>query len=119
MKEGDAFLGGGQLHGADHLWFVIDKPEDHDDVALIVNVSTLRPGAETTCVLSQGEHPFLKHISYVRYSSAREVKVSELQNAVKIGLLKPHQAASTTLLQKIRAGAWVSPHLPRKLRALL
>jgi hypothetical protein len=119
MKQGDAFLGGGQLHGEDHLWFIINKPEDHCGVALIVNLTTLRPGAETTCVLSPGEHPFIKHNSYIRYSGAREASVSELQNAVKRGLLKPHQAASPALLEKIRAGARASPRLPQKLRALL
>ena len=53
MKPGDTFLGGGEVHGEDHLWLVINDPSAHGGVALIVNVSTLRPNAETTCLVQQ------------------------------------------------------------------
>ena len=94
VKQGDTFFGGEEVHGVDHLWLIINDPPAHADVALIVNVSTLRPNAETTCIVQPGERPFIKHDSYVRYGSAREVKVADLAGAVKRGLLKPHQAAS-------------------------
>jgi len=119
VRRGDTFLGGREAHGQHHLWRIINQPSHHNNVALIVNVSTLCPGAETTCILAPGEQPFIKHPSYVRYSGAREVTVAQLTAALKKGLLKPHQPASTALLEKIRAGARVSPHLPAKLRALL
>ncbi len=119
MKQGDTFLGGEEVHGEDHLWLIINDPSAHADVALIVNVSTLRPNAETTCIVQPGEHPFIKNDSYVRYRSARGVKVADLAGAVKRGLLKPHQAASKAFLEKVRAGAKVSPLLAGELRALL
>lgn len=119
MKPGDTFLGGGEVHGSHHLWVVMNDPAAHGGEAVIVNVSTQRLGAETTCVLGKGEHPFIEHDSYVRYQSARKVSVKNLEAAVKAGLLKPRTAASTALLAKIQAGAQASPLLPLELRALL
>jgi len=68
VSQGDTFLGGSEVHGTDHLWIVINEPHVRNGVALIVNISKLRPGAETTCVLQKGEHPFLTEAqgSYVR-----------------------------------------------------
>jgi hypothetical protein len=72
-------------------------------------VSTLRPKAETTCIILAGEHPFIKHNSYVHYGGARKVRAADLAEAVKKRLLKPHQAASHAFLEKVRAGAKASP----------
>ena len=119
MKPGDTFLGGGEIHGEDHLWLIINDPSAHAGVALIVNVSTLRPNAETTCLVQQGEHPFIQHDSYVRYGSARSANVADLEKLVKAGRLRLHQAAGTALLEKVRAGAKASPLLAKELRALL
>ena len=119
MKQGDTFLGGGEVHGEDHLWLIINDPPAHAGAAVIVNVSTLRPNAETTCIVQPGEHPFIKHDSYVRYGSARGVNVADLAEAVKKGLLRPHQAAGKALLEKARAGAKASPFLAAEFRALL
>jgi hypothetical protein len=119
MKAGDAFLGGEEVHGEDHLWIIVNDPAAHAGIALIVNVSTLRQNAETTCIVQQGEHPFIQHDSYVRYGSAREAKVADLVEGVKRRLLKPHQSASQHLLAKVRAGARASPFLAQELRALL
>lgn len=119
MKQGDTFLGGGEVHGQDHLWLVINDPLARAGEALIVNVSTLRPNAETTCLLRAGEHSFIRHVSYVRYASARRVNAAALDKLVKAGRLKPHQAATPALLQKVRAGAKASAFLARELQALL
>ena len=47
------------------------------------------------------------------------MKVADLAEAVKEGLLKPHQPADKALLEKARAGAKASPLLAGELRALL
>lgn len=119
MKQGDTFLGGGEIHGEHHLWLILNDPAAHHHLALMVNVTTLRLDAESTCLLTPGEHPFIKHDSYVRFAGARQARVVDLAAAVKKGLLKPHQAASKALLDKVRAGAVASPQLPCELRALL
>jgi hypothetical protein len=119
VAQGITFLGGGELHGEDHLWIVINDPAAHGGTALIVNISELRSGAETTCVLKAGEHPFITKDSYVRYMSARGPSATDIAQAIKAGKLKPHQTANPALLAKLRAGAQASTMLATELKALL
>lgn len=121
VAQGDTFVGAGEVHGKDHLWIVINNPQAKNGVALIVNVSTVRPGAEMTCVLQRGEHPFLTKAvgSYVRYLSARQAKATDLARLLKAGSLTPRQPASPALLAKVRAGAQASTLLASELKALL
>lgn len=119
VAQGDTFLGGAEIHGTDHLWIVINDPQAHGATALIVNISELRPGAETTCVVGIGEHPFVKKASYVRYMSARGPAAANITAAIKAGKLRPHQPASPVLVAKLRAGARASTMLAAELKAVL
>lgn len=119
MQPGDTFLGGGEIHGADHLRLVLNNPAAHEATALLVNLSTLRPDAETTCILRPGEHEFITRDSYVRYRSARAAKTADLEKLIKAGRLKLHRPASRDLFEKVRAGARASPQLAAELKTLL
>ena len=116
---GDAFLGGAQVHGTHHLWFVINTPLEHGNTALMVNISSLSSVAETTCILQGGEHPFITRESYVRYGSTRQALVAELCRAEARGLIHRQERASQRLVEKLRAGAMASPRLAKKFLALL
>jgi len=116
---GDTFLAGEQVHGKHHLWVVINNPARRGNKALFVNVTTLSSIAETTCVLQKGEHPFVKHASWIRYASAKTASVRELNTLESQGMIIRQQAASANLIAKIRAGAAASPRLPQKFVRLL
>jgi hypothetical protein len=32
MKQSDTFLGGGQVHGEDHLWLIVNDPAAHSEL---------------------------------------------------------------------------------------
>jgi hypothetical protein len=119
VSLGETFYGGGEVHGADHLWIVINDPQAHNGTALIVNVTTLRPGADTTYVLRRGDHPFIQHDSYVRFSSAKEASSRDIELLIKAGHLRPHQSADTMLVERIRTAAQAAPQLPTGLKRLL
>ncbi len=119
VQYGDTFLGGGEVHGEDHLWIVINEPRAHEGNALLVNVSTLRPRADTTCVLRSGEHPFIKHESYVRFRSARRALLEDLEFLVGAGRLQRHSPAASAFLERICAAASAALQLPVELRPLL
>jgi hypothetical protein len=116
---GDTFLGGAEVHGEHHLWVVINDPQAHDGHALIVNLTSLRPNADTTCVVKAGEHPFIQHDSYVRFRSARGPKAADIAKAIEAGKLMSQNAASPALLTKLRAGARASTLLAMELKDLL
>lgn len=117
--QGDTFLAGEQVHGTHHLWVIINDPSAHQDTALFVNVTTLSTIAELTCVLKAGEHPFVKHDSWIRFASAKTALVAQLDRLESLGLIIRQQPAPPALVQKIRAGAAASPQLPQKFVTLL
>jgi len=58
-----------------HLWIVLTDGMDYESLtykrkeyALVVNVTTSR--FDKSCVLNAGDHPFIKHDSYVYYAKA-------------------------------------------------
>jgi len=59
--------------GADgyHLFITVNEKCDEGQ-HLLINVTSLRDGAkyDDTCILEAGEHPFIKHKSYVVYRMA-------------------------------------------------
>ena len=116
---GDTFLGGAEVHGGDHLWVVINDPQAHDGTAVFVNVSTVREKSDTTCLLRRGDHPFIKHDSYVRFRSAKKALVEELDALIKARRLRPHQPANAALVVRIRAAASAALEFPGDLRPLL
>jgi hypothetical protein len=49
----------------DHLWIIISNPKLDPDHVLIVNLTTVASYKETVCVLSVGDHPWIRHDSCV------------------------------------------------------
>ena len=116
---GDAFLGGGQVHGRHHLWIIINEPVAHGEVALFVNATSLAEGMEETCVLRPGDHAFIKHDSCIHFAAAKSATIKQLETLEARGLIHRRPPVSPTLLAKIRAGAQISPNLPKKYLSLL
>lgn len=119
LGKGDTFLGRSESGETYHLWVVLNELPDQGGSALIVNLSTLHPGAETTCVVGVGEHPFIRHDSYARFASAKIAASADLEKLIKGGMLLPREPATSAFVAKLRAGAAVSPNLPAKCRDFL
>ena len=85
---------------------------------LLVNVSTIYPGTyyDNTCVIDDGEHPFIKHPSYVVYRQARIDKSEQIIKYVNCRYFSPHLPISDELLIRISAGFLTSAHVPRFVR---
>lgn len=85
--RGAAFLGSLQQNEPKkHLWIVLTDHFAYDKCpqksVLLVNISTVRQHPkfqyDKTRILQAGEHPFIKHDSYVMYEFARLISVNEL-----------------------------------------
>ena len=98
-----------------HLFILLTDP--HADQAgkncvLMVSLSTVRPGMphDPTCILYAGDHPFVKHESYVVYQKARlrskrRTKYSEGSRMVSLWLRTRWMAQC--LPESVRA--WKTP----------
>ena len=66
-----------------HLFTVLTDPAK-DNSVLLVNASTVYTGVvhDTTCYLNVGDHPFIRHLSYIFYAKSRIVTLQKLRTLV-------------------------------------
>lgn len=105
-----------------HLFILITDP--HDDEAgtksvLMVSLSTVKAGIphDPTCVLYAGDHPFVKHDSYVVYQKARLEDADKVLRGVKNGQLVPHDPMDSAVFARVCKGLEESRLTPAKLLA--
>ena len=78
---GDSFMLPKPGHDTEHVWVLITRPDPQTHEAIMVNVTTQRPHSDTTTILNDGEHPFVKRPSVIFYADARMVDVRLLEHA--------------------------------------
>ncbi|MBW7995172.1 MAG: hypothetical protein FVQ81_01110 [Candidatus Glassbacteria bacterium] len=110
----DTFLSRRPPNTTKHLYIVISEI---DDKVLIVGVTSHKPGKDGSCVLVSGDHPFIKHDSVISYKDAFETEKNHLATALSSGAINQRAAIADEVLEKILAGAKISPRLGRSLRA--
>ena len=74
---------------------------------MLVPVSTYkegRKGHDDTCLLEQGDHPFIKHRSYIKYRSARQEPADKLKQGVANKLYVAHEMIDDDVFQRILEG---------------
>ena len=84
-----------------HLWFVLTDPEGVDGLMVAVMVCTMKVFADETVVLEPGDHPFIKHRSCVAYSSAKYVKRSRIE----VALRDRHCFLKESMAEELKAAA--------------
>ncbi|MEC4815829.1 MAG: hypothetical protein SAK29_21525 [Scytonema sp. PMC 1069.18] len=110
-------------HDKRHLWIVLTEPnkiltEPNKDIlqVVIVNVTTLREGSDTTVILTPGEHRFIRHESVIYYNDAMFAPVDPLCQLAKQKGYKFDDDCSDELLERIQRGLLVSPFTPKKIK---
>ncbi len=114
MEPGDTLKFTHQLH----LWVVVSDPKLDPNQVLIVNMSTDR-GVDQSCIISPGEHPFVRHATCMRYDMSRVTSNASLETLLSRGSIQLGDPVSSALLQRIRDGASVSQHIPLACKQVL
>lgn len=109
MQPGDTFL---YKHPKDkkHLMIivcVIDEDPILGEILHCVYLTTLHNTGEEdkVCILQKGDHPFIKHDSYVEYSQLLHVRATYLQTQIAIGFAIPKDPISPAQLLLIKSAA--------------
>jgi hypothetical protein len=105
-----------------HLFVLLTDPIDVSVLTgagkhvLLVNIASVPNGLpfDSTCILKPGEHPFIKHESYVYYAKARIEPAEALLRGVKSGQLVPHHIMDEAIVERICSGLQKSPHTAKK-----
>lgn len=96
--------------GSDHLHIVLNDPAPCPfkgcDCVVLVAISSVRPGKpiDPSCLLDVGDHPFIRHQSYVVYADARVYNAERVQQGVDAGDFQPHDTMSLDAFQRVIDG---------------
>ena len=89
-----------------------------ESLYLVVNVTTWRDGArnqDTSCILNQGDHPFIKHKSWVDYEDAEALPFVKIFKNLQDGTFIRKEDLRPDVLKRVQDGAKVSPVFPKQL----
>jgi len=103
-----------------HLFVLLTDPQDDDagnKCVLLVSLSTVKPNLphDKTCILYQGDHPFIKRESYVVYQMARIEEVAKILRGVKSGQLVAQAPMDGAIFARVCKGFEESRLTPPKL----
>ena len=93
-----------------------NKP--HVLLACVTSVKNGLP-SDDSCLLSQGDHPFIEHDSFVDYRFTRLEKAEDIQKRVKDGLFVEKEPCSAELIKRILQGALKSRRISREYKKLI
>jgi hypothetical protein len=112
--------------GQKHLFALLISPVvvdgyGHSPMVLLANVTSVKNGVagDDACLLSEGEHPFITHDSFVDYRLARFEKADFIATKVKNGGFTEKEPCSPVLIRKIIQGALASRKIPREYKKIL
>lgn len=125
-KVGDAFFRPDGLY--DHLNVVLYEPAHYPaegygkHLCIVrVNFTSIKEGIyyDNACIIHSGDHPFIKHDSYVFYEKMEIEFHSHIVTCVNNGTYRPAEPVTTEVLKKMQDGAKVSDDLPRKFKKII
>lgn len=103
-----------------HLHIVCSDPSDFDGYppasCLLVNVSSVVPKCDMTCVLKPGEHPFLSCDSFVYFRKAMLMEASSLEYNVHHDIYKKQPSLHIAIVKRIVANFDLSEQTPEDMR---
>jgi hypothetical protein len=115
-SPGDTLLFKHFFEPTEHLWVVLLPPTGDPRQTVIVNLTSRRPGADTTVVLSSSDHPFVVAETVVNYKDARLALVDDLKQRVEDGVATPHSPFEPQVLRRIQDGVQRSRFTPRGIK---
>jgi hypothetical protein len=97
-----------------HLWAVMNDA-CKDGLCMLVMISSIKAGRsyDNTCVLQQGDHPFIDHDSYVVYRLAYTSRADHIGNMVDKKIYIPKEDWDVHVFNRIAAGIYQSDQISR------
>ena len=117
--KGFCFLGEPE-GGKRHLKIVLSEP-NRDKLVVVVTVTSLREAKwkDTSCVLREGDHPFIRHDSFVAFSKAQVVPALEILRKLHSGELVRKEELEPAVFDRVLAAAKASRRMRGKPKSML
>ena len=118
IGAGDTFLLTRGTGTTPHLWVLLWGPAGAARAFLAVYLTTLRGHSDRSCILAQGEHPFVHHDTSVAYGETARWTEERLLELIREGVARPRQPVSAAVLERMRAGFFASQRTPHAMVAM-
>jgi len=108
-KKSTFLIPSGPLENPDkkHLHIILTDSDENGDV-LAVSVSTYKNKyCDGTCILNAGDHPFIKHKSWVVYRNIGTFPVSDIQEGVHNGTMIRCEDLADEVFQRVIKGCLI------------
>jgi len=102
-----------------HLYFAIADGTTTGGRILLVNMSKVKEGNDTSCILKVGEHTAVTHESTIKYHEALLANPTDLASGIRMGVITSGDKATPNLVQKIQEGAKKSPFLRQEYKRFI
>lgn len=104
--------------GRKHLFILLTDVQPPDQTTLLVSVASVYGNTphDPTCYLYPGDHPFIRHRSYVHYARARIELAPKLAEGVKQGQLIPQGTLGAAIFARVCKGLLESRHTTPKIK---
>lgn len=117
MRKGWTLLIPSGPRDKNHLFFVLNNPKDGE--AVLACLSSMHQYADRTCIVNPGDHPFIRHKSFIDYRHCRTDRVTHLTTLLERGYIQRMDKASDALVERILKGAKRSEHTKQRILDLL
>lgn len=98
-----------------HLHVILTNPCPAQKL-LLVPISSRHPKCDTSCLLGKGDHPFLKHDSFVFYARAGIYSATDIHQRILSSDITYRGLIEERVFGFICKGVLESPHLPPKFK---
>ena len=108
MQQGDTFWAKNVGDGVDeHLLIVISDPDKNPNQLVLVTLTTWERDKDDSCILKQGDHPFVKHDTSVKYDGYNKIlpSAATIELLLSQDKLKRREPLRPEILEKILDGA--------------
>ena len=99
-----------------HLHIVCTEPCGRGQQLLVSVTTWTNSLCDDACVLDVGDHPFIRHRSWIMYRKARLELAEDLDNGVEIGVFVPRQALEHPVFERVLQGICISRSTPYKIK---
>lgn len=119
LQCGDTFLQGDGYRQIKHLWIIITEPLAVTSDVVVVNVSTLRHGADQTVTLGIGDHSFIRHQSFINFAGAQVRSANQIAELIAANKLERHDRCTAQLIKLLQQGIRASEFTPKRILRFL
>jgi hypothetical protein len=97
-----------------HLSVIMNDP-CQQKLCLIARITTVYPQRyhDPSCLLYAGDHPFLKHTSYVVYSKSTQVRCAHIKNMLAKRYFITKEDFSPAIFKRVADGLYASEETPQ------